>query len=397
MKIIKSRTTINDLVFYVAWFLFSSTLILMSAIFYVNNTSLELILKMVRYIAYVLCVVRIICGQYRKQELLFSIFLVITFILSGVGTGNMTYPLYCFIVLASIKMKSEKIVKATAYIQILYLAGIAFLSQTGIVLDYIFDASGRARHGLGFSWTTTPPILFFYLTLCIVYVRRNKLSLGMLFTLEIINTWFLYMTDSKMAFAMCTLVILVATFEKKNKHRWKWLSKYNGIFVAFPFLMFLLTLVIIKIYDENIATWAAIDKVLSHRLGLSQSAYNTYGIHLLGQPIKWVGYDYKATLSVVTDPYNYVDSSYLQIAFNNGLIFLIVVLLLYSYGIYKATQNGDYALVLIYMAVLIIALTEPRLMNFAYNPFPLLALSSLSADIRNIKYMKKKRLTSLIN
>lgn len=370
--------TVNEILFFTAWILFSSTLILMVAIFYVDNEYLELLCKLVRYGAYLICVIKIIRTRYTPRGILFLIILSAAFALSGAGTGNLTYPLYAFIVLASVGIDNDKTVRLTAWIQGLYLGGIVLLSQMGLILDYVFDPDTRSRHGLGFSWTTTPPILFFYFTLCVLYNHRKKISLRMLCVLELINIWLLHMTDSKMAFLMCTFCIVFAGLERLNPRSWKWLSKLNGLYIAFPFLMLAVTMLAVKIYNRNVPAWASLNELLSGRLTLSQDAFRNYGFKLLGQPISWVGYDYKALFVKAAGPYNYVDSSYLQLAFNNGLIFLFAVLVLYSYGIYKAIKRSNYPLVMIYVAVLLFALTEPRLMNFAFNPFPLLALGEIA-------------------
>ena len=253
---------------------------------------------------------------------------------------------------------------------------IVVLSQMGIILDYVFDPTTRARHGLGFSWTTTGPILFFYLCLSLVYINRNKLSIKWLVLMEIINIWLFYMTDSKMAFFFLSIILVFFGIQSLNKRRWHFLSKFNGVYISFPFLMMGLSLVVVKIYDWNKPFWALIDRTLSYRLGLAQNAFEKYGIHLSGQAIQWVGYDYK-TMFLKQGAYNYVDNSYLQIAFNNGAVFLLAVLAMYSYGIYKATKRKDYWLVWIYLIILLLSLTEPRLMNFAYNPFPLVAMGML--------------------
>lgn len=385
------RYTTNEFLFFLAWVLFSSSLILMATIFYVNNDNLEAVLRLVRYFAYVICLIKILRTQYMRTRIAFIILLVILFVLSGVGTGNLTYPLYCLIVLASFGISGDKIISVTARLQLFFLVSIIGLSQLGIIKDYVFDPQIRARHGLGFSWVTTAPILFFYFVLCYVYTNRTNLSTGKLLALELVNMWLFYMTDSKMAFMMSTAFILFIAYENKNKHRWKWLSKFKKIYIAFPFLMLALTLFVVRVYDWYKPSWALIDRIMSYRLGLAQNAYQLYGIHLLGQPINWVGYDYKATLLGTSAAYNYVDNSYLQITFNNGALFLVGVLFIYSFAIYKSIKNNDYYLVMIYIAILVIALTEPRLMNFAYNPFPLLAMSEMSMSFANERVVKIKK------
>ena len=392
MKTVSDRLSIDEWLFFIAWVLFLSTLILMGAIFYVNNTQLEKTLKLIRYAAYGLCAIKIVRHRYERKEIPFLVLLIATFIIGGLGTGNLTFPLYSFVVLAALDIDNTKIVKATAWVQGIYLFSIVLLSRMGLILDYVFESATRMRHGLGFSWTTTSPIMFFYFCLCVVYVNREKQHIWMLFLLEAIALYFLKMTDSKMAFLMTTGFLLFMGIESLNKKKWKWISKFNWLYLVFPFLMLAVTLIVAKIYDWYVPAWAAVDKLMSYRLGLSQNALNRYGIHLLGQPIHWVGFDYKAIVSGQKETYNYVDSSYLQLIFNNGLIFLTAVLFIYSYGIYKAIKSYDYYLVVVYLFVLVIALTEPRLMNFAYNPFPLLALGQMSKDFSNLKHPVKRKL-----
>ena len=366
----------REFAFYCAWFLFMSTLILNSTIFYVNNITLEYIFKIMRYIAYLLCALVILLSRFKVKNILFLSVLIIGFIFSGIGARNLTFPLYGLILLASINMNIDKTIKYTAIFQGAYLFTIVLLSQMGIIEDYVFDPNGRCRHGLGFGWTTTAPMLFFYLCLSIIYVQRNEKKIWSMIILEALNVWFFYMTDSKMLFYFLSVVILFFIYKKIN-NKWSFFSKFNKLYILFPYIMFGITILTTKFYNWRNPVWASIDQFLSYRLGLSQNAINMYGLHLLGQHIEWVGFSYKELLTE-SGTYNYVDNSYLQIALNNGLIFLVLVLAIYSFGIFKAIKVSNYHLVTIYCIILILSLTEPRLMNFAFNPFPLIALGCIS-------------------
>ena len=381
--------------FEFAWTLFASTIILNAAIFYVNNDMLDLAFSWIRYIAYLVCLVKFFTGKFHEKYIPFLLVLATAFAISGLGSGNLTYPLYGIVLLGSIGVDTRITVKTTMWLQGFYLTIIVLLSQIGVIQDYVFDPLTRSRHGLGFSWTTTGPMLFFYFCLCLIYIRQEKLKLSTYLILETINIWLFYMTDSKMAFALLSLVLIFFAFQKKNRRRWSKLSKLNGLYVCMPFLMCAFTLLIVKIYNWYNPVWRAADRFLSYRLGLMQNAYLNCGIHPLGQSIHWVGYDYKSILSAVQEPYNYVDNSYLQIALNNGLLFLFSVLCLYAYGIYKAEKKNDYYLVFVYLIILLLSLTEPRLMNFAYNPFPLIALGAITESAQSMKKRNRRKSVSL--
>ena len=115
----------------------------------------------------------------------------------------------------------------------------------------------------------------------------------------------------------------------------------------------------------------AINAAFSNRPYFGKIALETYGVSLFGQPITWLtGTD---GTKVSGMDYFYVDSSYLHLGLNYGMLFLIIVLLIYSVVLYKAVRQKDYYLISIVTVILVFSVTEPRLMNLAFNPFPLLA------------------------
>lgn len=50
-------------------------------------------------------------------------------------------------------------------------------------------------------------------------------------------------------------------------------------------------------------------------------------------------------------------------------------------GACKPTKRKDYYLVTILTAILVFSMTEPRLMNFAFNPFPILLFSTIRKSV----------------
>ena len=103
-----------------------------------------------------------------------------------------------------------------------------------------------------------------------------------------------------------------------------------------------------------------------------------FGIRLLGQKIDWVGYGGLGHVFQSLDrEYNYVDCSYIQMMLEYGVIFLAIVVGIYTIAVYRAVKEEDWYLVFALLIVLGFGITEPRLMNFAFNPFPLMAFCRL--------------------
>ena len=71
--------------------------------------------------------------------------------------------------------------------------------------------------------------------------------------------------------------------------------------------------------------------------------------------------------------YNYVDSSYLQIAIRYGIVLLALVCVLYGAALLKAHKRKDGMLFLFLIVILFLCIEEPFLFDVGFNLFPVLA------------------------
>lgn len=131
-------------------------------------------------------------------------------------------------------------------------------------------------------------------------------------------------------------------------------------------------------YNPENQVWRNLNDLLSGRLALGKSAILKYGVSLFGQEITWIGFSLKKDNIYNASGYNYVDCSYLQILLQFGILFLIAVVGIYTVAVYRAVKQGDYYLVWILLIVLLFAITEPKLMYFTFNPFPMMTFFRLS-------------------
>ena len=118
-----------------------------------------------------------------------------------------------------------------------------------------------------------------------------------------------------------------------------------------------------------------------------RAGIDEYGLKLFGNKIEWIGYDADWESGM---KYNYVDSSYLQIALEYGIIVLAVILLLYALLIFTSIKNKKYYLCWLALIILVFCVTEPRLVKLAYNPFLLLAVTESSKYFLN-RFGQKNR------
>ena len=374
----------SEIFFFLAWFLFLiSVLFENTALFLAQQNFLSSMTKGLRYCAYLLCCFKIAYYSKRKKKRLSVIilFIVLCFGVSCIASTNKTMFLYLFVLIAAVGIDGSHFIRFTTWIQGIFIAFVVILSQIGILQDYVFGVgTDRIRHGLGFSWTTTGAILYFYFLLGYIYLRKEKFSIKEGILLEVINLFFFKMTDSKMAFLLSSLFIFFFLIKSKSKENQKVTddsAQKKRLLLLIPFILFCLAVISAKFYDPSINVLSSFNNVLSNRLELGHRAIERYGFLFWGQKIKWMGFSInKPTLEAMTE-YNYVDSSYLQLALQYGLVFIFIVIGIYTYGIYRAIQLNDSYLIDIYIIVLIFALIEPRLMNFAFNSFPILIFSTI--------------------
>lgn len=370
-----SSINLADYLFFCAWFLFEATAVLDVSILVFQNSAFPTLMKLVRYLSYFLFLLSIYYKKIDDRKVVLAVSLVVIFVMSYVGSHDQIMVLYSLIFVAAIDIDADALLKVSTFVQGLFLLIFPALGHLDILRDYILVPEDRARHCLGFLYTTYPPILFFHFALALIYLKRDKLRLWFLLVLEMINFYFYIMTDTTMTFYTLSLFLFIIAVFHLGGDRGQILSKIKYGLLLYPFLMFALSLWLVVKYDPQIDWWNRFNEIVHSRIGLGKTGLEKYGIHILGNQIEWIG---TGIHPKNLDKYNYVDSSYMQLLLNFGLLFIIAVLIIYATIMYKAIKLGDYLLIIILIAVMTLALSEPRLMNLTFNSFPLFVFAKLS-------------------
>lgn len=378
MKLFNGKIQSDHLIFIIAWSLFILTVLLQETIWYTNieGGAVTLMFKLIRYIAYMLCIWVCIYKHIKNVVLVCILLLVAGLALSMVGSTNKTMFLYFLVIIGAYGINSTTIIKVSLFWQLVVVFGTVLLSQTGLIEDYLFGDYIRLRHGLGFNWATVAPIIFFYCMLQYIYLRREKVRLYEYIIMEVINYILFKLTDSRMAFYFSTLFLaffFFANLVKRTPLKVK-IGKWKYGLCALPAVAAVGSVLLHAFYDEHNGLYSTLNVLLSKRLELGFAAIRDHGITWLGQKIEWIGFSSKP----LAGEYNYVDCSYLQLLIEYGILFLLIVIVIYTILIYRAVKAQDNYLLVILCIVLVFSITEPRLMNFAYNPFPVLVMSMLA-------------------
>lgn len=342
-----------------------------------NSTPFAQLLKYVRYIAYILCILKIsIKKSYKRKDIIIIFFSYILLLASYFGCLNKTMVLYMLLVISAEDIEVKDILLIAVSIQSIILSLMVFLSQMGIIEDYIRDPNIRPRHFLGFIWTSMGPYLYFFIVLEIILLKKEKVSRIFYFMLWAIEYWFYMMTDSKMAFMLTSVVLAFFAFFRKKINKGILLKKIEGESIIIPYIVAAFSIMIHWLYTDNNIILNKLNTMLSGRLQLGYQAIKEYGVTLWGQPIEWIGY---SRIEELRGAYNYVDSSYVRLMLEFGLIFLILVVAAYGIILKRAIKNKDFYLAWVVIFVLIFNVTEPRLINLTFNPFILLVFNNTNA------------------
>ena len=290
--------------------------------------------------------------------------LYIVLIISFFVSKSKTLVFFAIFILASKDVDFKKIVKTTLFIQIIMLTFIIISCKLGIIEDLIVYRGINMRHSLG---TISPNYLMlqvFQFVILILYLYREKINFFILLGLFIFSIIFYQITYSRMGL-ICIIAVLLFFIINKHFDFKKIFKLFIPLMKFLPLFLFMIMLILTILYKP--LNLEKINSLFSNRLELNSVALNKYGINLFGNNIKWIGQTVKS-ISPVND-YNYIDSSYLNILFNYGIIILIYIFYYLNKLFEYAFLKDDNLLVFILLVSCIYCFFDSWLMGINTNTF----------------------------
>lgn len=361
------RVNISRLIFYISFIFIVFAKFIQQTVYIEKLDFLYITTRIIIVFACVFLIFKYIIDKHSTESIIYStLILVVAGLISYITSGW-----YVIMVLAIllVNMKNINIRKLIIiwiieisilmlFIAISYKIGV--IGETTISWD---RDTGIERYTLGYNYTTFSSNYFFHLTIFYLYIKGNLIKYLELGVLALLNIYLYNFTNTKAAVIYSVLAIILVILMKKFNFS-KGVSYINkfSMFVG-GFVAGLLT----YLYKYDSAIISEINVILSGRLYYGYKGIEEYGITLFGQRITWI-------TEVILDSelqYNYIDSSYLNIMFNYGIIMLLFVMLGY-YVLGKRNISND-----IYYSILILIITlhsmfDPQLIEIMYNPSILL-------------------------
>lgn len=328
--------------------------------------------KLLTYSSYLMVIVSFTLDPYFRLKELFLIAALIAVSFVGSyfsGTAVLLTLIYLY---GAKNINIAKIIKRLGICYIIIFILIIILSQIGIIEDWdFFKNTDRPRWGVGYSYPTHTSSAFFMAVLLFCYIEERRLTCMHVLVLELLNFWLYRKTNSRAGALLSAMVPLAFYLINKckkrslNKSKTFWLLQW-----AFPVCAITIYMMTYEYNDQGIL--ARINDMLSGRLYYGHYSLNEYGVHMFGQKIHWVGWGgYGHTFTTMTQQYNYVDTSYLKLLLENGVLVWGVIMIGWTLTSIYAYKHNQRTLLTTLSVLAVYCMVEQWLMNIGANPFVL--------------------------
>jgi len=269
-------------------------------------------------------------------------------------------------------IKIDSFLRVTVVVSSAVLLFVVLSSQLGIIKDYICisDTTNRTRHFLGFTYVLFPSGILFNITIAYVYLKRLELSIKHYIIVLFVNILMFDLTQARLNFILCLIVVMLCI--TKNIVFKSCIVKYG---FAFSFVLCMITsYVLIISYSPSRTLLNKLNIMLEDRLYLGHEGFNNYNILPFGQTVFFNGYGLSAAGDqIISGKYNYVDNYYENILLRFGFVFLVLIILWYTYAGIIAVRRKDYICLIAIAAFAIHGMVDDLIVNLYYNCLGIMA------------------------
>ena len=154
--------------------------------------------------------------------------------------------------------------------------------------------------------------------------------------------------------------------QKKRKKEYEMASWFSGLLASAGTICAAGILILSMLYTKGSSIFLKLDSILSQRLSFSQKGMEVYGFSIFGQyiPMQGNGGSTETPLN-----YFFLDSSYISILLQYGLIMFVMILILWGIIGLRARKEKDWVLLWILAIIAFQSIMEQHLLDISYNPF----------------------------
>lgn len=345
-------------------------LYLMAFVLFFAGNILQLDEKSTIYMIFALCsliclIIKLWNETHTQREIITDIVVVGFALLLYTNSKAMTILMLAAFLVASKNIDIKKLLKYTFYCAVVLYIAIIISSQLGIrqnIHIQITRMTGQVaeRYGLGFEHPNQLHMYYFIIVLMGIYVYYEKLTWRSLLVVQIINFILYKFSVSRTGMLSVVGLSIVYLIFRQRDYLNKKISRLAAW--VFPLCAFV-CIFLSKIYTGNVIE-VIINKLLQGRVSNSNYFMGKYGDSLFGRNFT------SSNKSLI------LDNSYVILWLKFGILFTVILCILYYIAVKKMIKQGDRADLLCVLMFACYGITEGFLSNIFRN-FSLLFLANI--------------------
>lgn len=305
--------------------------------------------------------------------------------------------------LALYKLSFSRIMKPVAFTMITALLTNILVSRTGLIANLVYYEEGRVRLCFGAVYCTEFAAYILFIVLVLIAARK-KMPVYVMALICFGSAGFVYYFCDAMCSTFCLLLAgvgclylwIVDILQNRNSLKSFCQVLTNLVSAIELILMPILvvgTLVITPMYGKGILWISKFDSLINQRISQGYFGYEKYGYSLLGTPAI-IQRGNGATTDFQLD-YSFIDNSYTYTAIRYGILFIVLICILYVFTMIRIIKKKNTAAALILAIVAIYGFEEHHYIDPWYNIMLFTLFCDFSVDAEN--YSGKRIVSELIN
>lgn len=267
-----------------------------------------------------------------------------------------------------------------------------------LIITVVFALTGRIENLIYYRNETRPRISFgivyptdfsahvFYLIVAYCYLRKERIKYLEIGSIALLGI-FVYIFCEARLNTICILLIAGAMIYNKIRHdkaiKESRIYSMNPLFSVLLCLSTTLSAMLMIglafVYSPSNKVMLFLDKILSYRLSYGKKGFDIYGNSIFGQAIYLIGGGGRKTWPA---NYFFLDSSYLFILLQYGILVLGVILLLFLVMSFRARKERDWTLLWLLTIMSLQCVVEHHMMDISYNVLLWGTLAYLGKDMQ---------------
>ncbi len=352
----------KNFMFYIGYFLLLFSNMFSEVIF------IKSYYQILNYIAIIILLIYFVYdsfnSNYSIKTLLFLSFCTVLFLVIFYNSRDLKVFKLLMLIMCFKNIDFDEFIKKDFKYRIIFLfivISLYFMNFTTINNRFRFD--GKVRYALGFPHPNTLGINILSLCFDYAYINRNhsKLKLIIVTILSLLAN--IIITDSR----SCIIVLFIFLFYLILFSKFVKVVLNNKLFKVFAkslfLILFIISLYVVSNYNNGFNWIYKLNDIFSGRIYLANLYLQKFGIFNL----------FGVKLFTISSTSSYaLDNGYIYMLLNCGLIYSILIIILYYLSINKLYKNENYMLIVYLILWSIYLLMENNAFIIPYNPYTIL-------------------------